>query len=148
MHLGDMSVTGNVEVLEARLEVHASLLDGFSVLTDNVTHVDSVRVFIQVLAAGKEGIVVVHGSDSGQGVLVNSSYGEGLVDAGGEIHVVEEHLGVVSFVGVGQGIELIFSELEVHGRKDSLELVFSHASLAELIKISEELLNTDAFHDY
>jgi len=143
-----MTVTCNVEILEARLEVHASLLDGFSVLTDNVVHVDSVLVGGQVLAAGKEGVVVVHSGDSGQRVLVNAGDGEGLVDAGGESHVVEEYLGIVSFVGVGQGFELILGELEVHGRKDSLELVSSHAALAEFIKISEELLNADAFHDY
>jgi len=53
LHFGDMTVFGNIEVLEDGLEVHASLLDSISVLADNVVHVNAVVVSRQVLAAGE-----------------------------------------------------------------------------------------------
>jgi hypothetical protein len=115
LHLGDVTVLGNIEILEDGLEVHASLLDGISVLSNNVVHVNGVVVLGQVLAAGKEGVVVRLSVNSGKRSLINSSDGEGLVDAGSECNIVEENFGVVSFVSVAKGLEFIVGQIEVHG---------------------------------
>lgn len=142
-----MTVLGNVEVLEDRLEVHASLLNGISVLVDNVLHIDRAVVTSEVLAASKDSVFVRLRSDSSEGSLVNSRESEGLVDAGYEVNVVEEYFRVVGFVGVAESLEFIVSQGEVHGGEDTLELVSSHTALAELVEVSEELFNTDTLHD-
>lgn len=142
-----MTILGDVEVLEDRLEVHASLLDGISVLVDNVFHINRVVVTSEVLAASKDSVFVRLGGDSSERGLVDSSDSESLVNAGGECDVVEEDFRVVGFVGVAESLEFIVSQGEVHGGKNSLELVSSHTALAELVEISEEFFDTDTLHD-
>jgi len=109
-----MTVFSNVEILEARLEVHASLHDGISVLVDNISNINVSLSRSQVLSAGKKGVFVTVSSNSSERSLINSRNSEGLVDASAEVNVVKENLRIVSSVFISESFKFIFSQSKVH----------------------------------
>jgi len=114
LHFGDMTVFSNIEILEARLEVHASLHDGISVLVNNISNINVSLSRSQVLSAGKDGVFVRVSSNSSERSLINSRNSESLVDASAEVNVVEENLRIVSFVFISESFKFIFSQSKVH----------------------------------
>ena len=147
LFLGNMTVAGDVVVLEHGLQVNALVLDGGTVLLKDSLDLVVVLVASKVLSAGEESVSLSDGNDSGSGSLVNTLDGESSVHVGAEVSVAEESLGISGLVLLGKSLELIVSEGKVHGGKDGFELVSGDTTLAELIEITEELLNTDSLHD-
>jgi len=143
--LGNVAVRVDVEVLEDGLEMHAL---GLNCLTEVFEEVLDLYVMVsEVLLASEESVFVGKRSNAHVGVLVNSCDGESLVDALAEVNVVDKDLGVVSLVLVCEAVEFVICEVEVHAGEDRFELAAGNASLAELIKVNEELFNTNALHN-
>jgi len=141
-------VASDVVVLEHGLEVDALVLNLGLVLIEDVNDLLLHRGTSQVLSAGKEGIVLSDRSDTSGGRLIDTLNSERCVDVLAEIDVAEEALRVRSLVLLGEGLELIVGEGEVHGAENGFELGAGHAALPQLVKVAEELFNTDALHDY
>ena len=143
--LGDMAVLGDVEVLEDWLEVDSHGLDSLSVLLkDGINLVSGCWVGAQVLSSGEEGVVGGDGGNLSGWGLVNTSDSEGLVDVGDKLSVLEEALWVVGGVLLSKGLKLIVGQGEVELGEDGFELSAGDSALSELVKISEELLNSDS----
>ena len=147
LFLGNMTVAGDVVVLEHGLQVNALVLDGGTVLLKDSLDLVVVLVASKVLSTGEESVSLGDGNDSGSGSLVNALDGESSVHVGAEVSVAEESLGISGLVLLSKSLEFVVSESKVHGGKDGFELVSGDTTLAELIEITEELLNTDSLHD-
>ena len=142
-----MAVLGDVEVLEDGFEVNTVVLDSCAIFVEDHLHFSVISTTCKVLATGKKSVVGGDGGDTSGWVLVDSSDGESFVDVGDEINVTEETLWVGRLVLLGKSLELVVSQVEVHGGEDGFELVASNAALSELIKISEEFFDSHALHD-
>ena len=147
MVLGDVTVAGNVEVLEDGLKVNTLVLDGGTVLFKDFLDLLLVLITRKVLSAGQKSVTLGDWGNSSRGILVNSGQSESSVDVGAEVGVAEEPLGVSSLVLRGQGLELVVRQGEVHGGKDRFELVTGDAALSELVEIAEEFFNSHTLHD-
>lgn len=146
--LGHVTVLGDVEVLEDWLQVDAHGLHSLAILVkDIIDLVTGSWVGAQILSPGEEGIVLGDWGDHSRWRLVNSSRRESLVNAGDEVGVSEEALWVVGLVLVSQALKLIVGEGEVERAEDGFELRAGDSALAELVEVSEELLDTNSLHD-
>lgn len=143
-----MAVLRDVEVLEDWLQVNAVVLNSSTVLFKNVVNFMIVIDACKVLATSEKGVILSDWSNARSGSLVNALDCEGCVDVCDEVNVAEEALWVTSLVLLGQCLELVVCQVKVHGGENRLELVASHTSLSQLVEVSEELFNSDAFHDY
>lgn len=148
LELGNVAVASLVEVLEGGFEVNAALHNSAAVLIEHGLH--GIRVLVhtglEVLAASEQGIVLCNGWHAGVRGLVDAAGGEGLVDRLREGNIVEELLGVISLVLVSQCVVLLLSEVEVKLGQNGVELLLSDMTLAQLVEINEELLNSNALH--
>ncbi len=54
----------------------------------------------------------------------------------------------ILIVSLSEGLEFSFSESEIHHGQDRAELRDSDFTLAELVEIAEELLNSHSLHNY
>jgi len=103
---------------------------------------------VQVLAASWNSVIIGNWSNLGQWVLLDAVGSESSVDAGAEVFIVDHVLGIVlCLVFLSQRGEFLSGEVEVEHRKDLFELVFGHLASSELVKIEEELFNSDSLHD-
>lgn len=147
LNLCNVTVFSAVEILEHWLKVDAADLDGSSVLIkDSAEFLFSVST-LEILAAGKQSVIL---SDSGNTYcrgLVDSRGGKCLVNASGEINVVEELLGVVGLISGSKGFVLCIGEVKVELAQDREELALGHVTLTQLIEILEELFDTNALHN-
>jgi len=141
-----MTVAGDVVVLEDWLEVDALVLNSCFVLFKDHVNLLFILATSEILATGKKGVTRSNGSNSRGWVFVNTNNCECFVDIGAEIDVSEESLGVSSLVLLGEGFELVSSEGEVHAGENLFELGACNTSLSQLIKITEELFNSDTLH--
>jgi hypothetical protein len=144
--LGNVSVLGDIEVLEDGLEENAAGSDSLLVFSKDGLKVDHV-FSLEVLSAGENCLAFGHGGNFAEGVLLDSIGSEGLVDGGAELNVVEELLGVGGNILVSESLVLLVGEGEAELGKDGAELGASHTALSELVEVEEELLNADALHD-
>jgi len=144
--LGNVTIAGNVEVLEDRLKVNSLVLDGGTVLFKDFLDLLLVLITRKVLSAGQKSVALGDWGNSSRGILVNSGQSESSVDVGAEVGVAEEPLGVSSLVLLGQGLELVVRQGEVHGGKDRFELVTGDSTLTKLIEIAEELFDSHTLH--
>jgi hypothetical protein len=145
--LGDVTVAGNVEVLEDGLKVNTLVLDSGTVLFKDSLDLLLVLITRKVLSAGQKSVALGDWGNSSRGILVNSGHSESSVDVGAEVGVAEEPLGVSGLVLQGQGLELVVRQGEVHGGKDRFELVTGDATLSKLVEIAEEFFNSHTLHD-
>ena len=145
--LRDVTVAGNVEVLEDGLKVNALVLDGGTVLFKDFLDLLLVLITRKVLSTGQKSVALGDLGNSSRGILVDSGQSESSVDVGAEVGVAEEPLGVSSLVFQGQGLELIVRQGEVHRGKDRFELVAGDATLSKLVEIAEEFFNSHTLHD-
>ena len=143
---GNVAVARDVVVLKDWLEVNALVFHRSSVLFKNLVDFSFILIAGEVFAAGKQSVTLGHGGDSCRRRLVNARDRECAVHVGAEVCVAEEALGVLGLVLLGQRLELVVSECKVHGAENLLELLARNSALPQLVKVSEELLNTDAFH--
>ena len=144
--LGDMTVASDIVVLEDWFQMDALVLDGSLVFLENLVDLGIVLIASQVLAAGEESVASGHAWDACRGGLVDSGSGEGAVHVGAEFSVSEESLRIISLVLLGERLELVVGQGEVHGAENSFELWASDAAFSELVEIAEELFNTDSLH--
>lgn len=144
--LGDMTVASDIVVLEDWFQMDALVLDGSLVFFKNLVDLGFVLIASQVLAAGEESVAGGHAWDACRGGLVDAGDGEGAVHVGAEFSVSEESLRIISLVLLGERLELVVGQGEVHGAEDLLELWASDAAFSELVEIAEELFNTDSLH--
>ena len=144
--LGDMTVASDIVVLEDWFQMDALVLDGSLVFLENLVDLGVVLIAGQVLAAGEESVASGHAWDACRGGLVDAGDGEGAVHVGAEFSVSEESLRIISLVLLGERLELVVGQGEVHGAEDLLELWASDAAFSELVEIAEELFNTDSLH--
>lgn len=109
--LAHVAAVGDIEVLELRLQVDTSVLDGGPVLVDVGLHLFFFLVgSFKILASCSLSIILGNGLDCNDWVLVNAFLGEGRVDGGAKVCVVEHG---VSSILLGEGVKLSFGEGEV-----------------------------------
>ena len=148
LSLGNMSILGDIKVLEDWFEMDSHGLDSLLVLIQNLVNSGAkLWVSAQVLSSCKESIVLGDWSNDSCWCLINSSDSESLVDVGHKLSVFEETLRVCSAVLVGNRLELIVSQVVVELGKDGFELSAGNSSLSELIEVTEVLLDTDSSLD-
>ena len=141
-----VAVARDVVVLKHWLQVDALVFNSNAVLVKHCFDFTAVRLSSQVLSAGEERVILGDCGDAGSRVLVNAGDSEGSVDVGNKVDVPEEALGVGGLVFLSESFELVVCHSEVHGGENRLELVSGDATLAQLIKIAEELFDSDALH--
>lgn len=112
--LGHVSVASPVIVLEHRLQVDALVLDLSAVLVENVLNLLVQGSTSQVLSAGQKCVILGDGRDASGGGLVDALDRERQVHVLAELSVPEEALRVISLILLGQSLELIVGEGEVH----------------------------------
>ena len=117
------------------------------VLFENSVDILFVLFAGKVLSAGEKSVSGSDRSDSSRWRLINARDREGFVHVSAEVNIAEEALWISRLVLLGEGLELIVGQREVHGGEDRFELHTGNAALSELVKVAEELLNTDALHD-
>jgi hypothetical protein len=123
-------------------------LNCVSILLEYFRNIDAgSRLRVEVLSASFERIVDGLSSYSLQRIFLNALNRECFVDAGSEGHVVEENFSIVCLILIAKSIKFCFLKSEIQNREDTHELRSCNSSLAELVKVSEELFNSDALHD-
>jgi len=143
-----MTTLSLVIVLEDWFQVDTSNVNGFLVFFDNLAEIIFIAVArLQVLAASKQRIVLSDGSDTNNRCLFNASCGEGFVDIGTECNIVKELFGVVGFIFQGKCFILFVGQFEIQLTKNATKLRLSDMSLAEFVKIVEELFDSNALHN-
>jgi len=78
---------------------------------------------------------------------LNTVSGEGLIDIGTELNVIEHSLSIWSLVLKSKSIEFVLSQVEIEHRKDTFELFLGDLSLSQFIEIVEEFFNSNSLHD-
>ena len=116
--LCDVAVASNVVVLENWLQVDALVLHLGLVLLKDLFDLLLHGRTCKVLASSKKSVILSDGGNASGGSLVDALNSESSVDVLAEVDVAEEALRVRGFVLLGQGLELIVSEGEVHGGED------------------------------
>ena len=122
-------------------------LDSLPVLAKKTGH--GILLFlseVEILATSRHSSLNCHFGNLGQRILLDAVGRESLVDAGTERFVVNQELRVRSFVTFSQSLVLILTEIEVQHGEHLLKLSFMNLASAELIKIEEELLNSNSLH--
>ena len=114
LNLSHMAVASDVVVLEHRLQVDALVFDRGFVLFEDFIDLLLVLVTGQVFAAGEKSISSRHRCDSCRWILVNASDCESSVHVRAEVYIAEEALWVGCLVLLGQRLELIVGQREVH----------------------------------
>ena len=127
--------------------MNSLVFDLNSVLLKDIIHLLVVLLTSQVLSAGQESIALGHWCHTSRRSLVNALNGEGLVHVLDEVDVAEEALWVISLILLGDSLELIVGQSKVHLTQDGFELRAGHTALSQLIKVTEEFLDTDSLHD-
>lgn len=142
--LGDVAALGDVEVLELRLQVDAAVEDCGSVVLEILLNL-SLFLWgaLQVLASGSNGILASDWLNRCNGVLINTLQSECKVDGGTELGIGEVTVVVVS---LSESYELSISEREVEHGQHGAELRHGDLALAELVEVTEELLNSHTLH--
>ena len=119
LSLGNVSILGDIKVLEDWFEMDSHRLDSLLVLIQNLVNCGAkLGVSAQVLSSCKESIVLGDWSNDSSWCLINSSDSESLVDVGNEISVFEETLWIVGLVFVSQRFKLIVCQVKVQLRED------------------------------
>ena len=113
-----MTILGDVKVLEDWLQVDADVLNCDTVLSQDLLHFVVVAATGQVLAASEKGVVLSHGRDAGRRGLVDSGDRKSSVDVSNEVSVAEEALGISRLVLLGESLEFVIRQGEVHGREN------------------------------
>lgn len=144
--LSHVTITCDIIVLENWLQVNALDLDLRAVQLENVVNLRTVSSTRQVLPAGQKRVVLRDRGNTSCWSLVDTLDCECSINIFAEIRVAEEALRISRLVLLRQCFELIVREREIHGGEDRFELRTSDATLAQLIKVPEEFLDTDAFH--
>jgi hypothetical protein len=142
-----MTIPSDVKVLEDWFQMDSHGLDSLSVLLKYFFDFVVLSWIAQVLSSGKESVILRVGIDSDSWVLVNSLDGESLVDVGHKVSVSEETLSILGGVLVSKGLKLILCEGEIHARENRFELCSGDSTLPQLVKVSEELFDSDSLHD-
>ncbi len=145
--LGHMTVLGDVVVLEARLQVDALVLHSSLVLFEDLLDLRVAVSLVKVLAAGEQSVVGCYSGDTSCRGLVDTLNSESSVHVVTEGSVLEEALRVISLILLGESLELVVGQGEVKLREDRFELWASDAALAKLVKVLEEVTDSDALHD-
>ena len=109
-----VAVAGDVVVLKDRFQVNALVFDRGFVLFENLVDLILVLVAGQVFASCEEGVACRHRCDSCCWRLVNTRNRKGSVHVCAEVYIAEEALWVSRLVLLGQGLELIVGQREVH----------------------------------
>lgn len=142
-----MTILSDIVVLEHRLQVNTLVFNGCSVFFKDVINLGSVLSrSSKVLSASQKSVILGDSCNSCRWSLVNSLNGECSVDICNEVFVAEEALWVCSLILLGQSLELVISEREIHRGKDGFELGASDSALSQLVKVSEKFFNSDSFH--
>ncbi len=102
---------------------------------------------LQVLAAGEKSVVLSDWSNSNNRSFFNSCGGESFVDTCAECNIVEELLGVVSFILLCQCFLLLVGQFEIQLTKNAAELGLGNVSLTEFVEVVEELFNSYTLHN-
>ena len=144
--LGDMTVASDIVVLEHWLQVNALVFNRSFVLFKNIIDFLLVLFASKVFSAGEKSVSSSDRGDSSRWRLVNARDREGSVHVCAEVYIAEEALWIGCLVLLGEGLELVVGQGEVHGAEDLLELWASDAAFSELVEIAEELFNTDSLH--
>lgn len=92
-----MAILCDIKILEHWLQVDAAGGYGETVLTEDLFKI-FFAVALEVLAAGKEGIILSNGWHSDSWCFLDASSSESLVNGMAESYVVEELLGVIGAV--------------------------------------------------
>ena len=145
--LGHVTVASDVVVLEHWLQVNALVFNRSFVLFENIIDFLLVLFASKVFSAGEKSVSSSDRGDSSRWRLVNARDRKGSVHVCAEVYIAEEALWIGRLVLLGEGLELVVGQREVHGREDRFELHACDAALSELVEIAEELLDTDALHD-
>ena len=112
--LSHVAVAGDVVVLKDWFQVNALVFDRSFVLFENLVDLIFVLVAGQVFASGEQGVACRHRCDPCRWRLVNTRDREGSVHVCAEVYIAEEALWVSRLVLLGQGLELIVGQREVH----------------------------------
>ena len=114
---------------------------------DTIDHCLFLGGELQVLAARWNGIFDSDRGNLGRWILLDTIGRKGTVDTRTEVLVVDHVLRVIrSLVFGGQSTEFFGREVEAQHGQDLFELVLGDLASSELIKIEEELFNTDPLH--
>ena len=148
LHLCHVAISSDIKILELRLEVDSSIIDGGSVFIKNlVNNTIILTITIQVLSPCKDSIVCSNILNLGSWCFINTLGCESKIHIITEYRIFKEFLWIISHILVSQVVEFIFSHCEVHHREDTLELILGHTTFTKFIKISEKFFDTDSFHD-
>ena len=100
---------------------------------------------LQVLTSGSKGILTSDWFNGRFGFLINPLSGKSKVNSGAEFSICEMSIKVVS---LSQRSELGFGESKVEHGEDGAELGNGDLALAELVEVTEKLLNSHALHNH
>ncbi len=81
-------------------------------------------------------------------VFINSFSSKCQIDIVAKSKVVECSFRISCSVSVSQRVKFFIGQIEVQHGQDLLELRDSHLSFPQLVKVSEELLNSHSLHYY
>lgn len=126
----------------------SSIIYSGSVFVEDLVDDHIIRVVaIEVLSASKNSVISSDSLNLGGWCLINTFCGESKVHVGSKCGIIEELLGVSGLILGSEVVKLVISHSEVHHGENALELVLGDTTLAELVKISEELFNAHSLHN-
>ena len=146
LRLRDVTVLGDVKVLEDWFQVNSHVGHCLAVLVEKRLNLIFCGASSEILAAGEESVTDYDWGDSCLRSLINASDCECAIDCRNEVLITEELLRITGLVLVRQSLKLVVCQLEVHRGENSLELRSSDATFAQFVKVMEELLNSNPLH--
>ena len=112
--LRHVSIASDIIVLEDWLEVNALVFDRSFILFKNLVDFSFILLASQVFAASEQSVSLGHRGNSSSRVLVNACDCKGKIHVCTEVCVAEEALRVSCLVLLGQCLELVVGQSEVH----------------------------------
>ena len=144
--LGDVTALSDIEVLELRLQMNAAVKNCCSIVLK--IGLNLILLFLgalQVLTSGSESVLASDWLNGRLRFLINTLGGKSKVNNGAEFGIAEVSVHVVS---LSKRCELSLSKREVKHGENGAELRHGDLALAELIEVTEELLNSYALHNH